>query len=150
MPPGVAPLNYISCGILWRIFSPTGTFRGLSSTYHKFRRKDQRSCYERGGGHYTVFHKLGAQREETPSSSYCDFLRFFFYIIRRSPQGSAKLRWAWRRGHNMINMTIRELYYTFEDFFPKLEYIFFGGEKNIFLRVQRSSEGCSVAQKGAA
>jgi hypothetical protein len=60
-------------------------------------------------------------------------------------------------GHNMINITVRELYYTFADFFLKLEFIFFGGEKNIFLRaqrslirVQRSSVGCSVAQKGKA
>ncbi len=28
MPPAVALLNYISCGILWRIFSQTGTFAG--------------------------------------------------------------------------------------------------------------------------
>ncbi len=60
-------------------------------------------------------------------------------------------------GHKIINMTIRELYYTFADFFPKLEFIFLGGEKNIFfraqrssIRVQRNSVGCSVAQKGKA
>jgi hypothetical protein len=58
-------------------------------------------------------------------------------------------------GHNMINITIRELYYTFADFFAKTGIIFFRGEKNIFLRVQRcslrvqrSSVGCSVAQRG--
>ncbi len=67
MPPAVALLNFISCGILWRIFGQTGTFRGVFSTYHWYhrihprtvifcgfflfivRRKDQRSCDVRGG-----------------------------------------------------------------------------------------------------
>ncbi len=30
MPPSVALLNYISCGILWRIFCQTGIFAGFS------------------------------------------------------------------------------------------------------------------------
>ncbi len=33
-PPGVALLNYISCGILWRIFSPNWDFRGVFSKYY--------------------------------------------------------------------------------------------------------------------
>jgi hypothetical protein len=33
-PPAVALLTYITCGILWRIFYQTGTFRGVFSTYH--------------------------------------------------------------------------------------------------------------------
>jgi hypothetical protein len=33
-PPAVALLNYISSGILWRIFCQTGTFRGVFSMYH--------------------------------------------------------------------------------------------------------------------
>jgi hypothetical protein len=51
--------------------------------------------------------------------------------------------------HNMINMTIRELYYTFADFFPKMEFFFIililpkgtakvrwgGGGENIVFRV---------------
>ncbi len=42
MPPAVAPLNYISSGILWRIFSPNRDFRGvffefwIYSVYGKF------------------------------------------------------------------------------------------------------------------
>jgi hypothetical protein len=32
VPPAVALMNYISCGILWRIFCQTGTFRGVFST----------------------------------------------------------------------------------------------------------------------
>ncbi len=38
MPPAVALLNYLSCSILWRIFCQTGTFRGVFSTYHWYRR----------------------------------------------------------------------------------------------------------------
>ena len=30
MPPAVALLNYLSCGILWRIFCQTGIFAGFS------------------------------------------------------------------------------------------------------------------------
>jgi hypothetical protein len=33
VPPVVALLNYISCGILWRIFCQTGIFRGVFSAY---------------------------------------------------------------------------------------------------------------------
>ncbi len=33
VPSAVALLNYTSCGILWRIFRQTGTFRGVFSTY---------------------------------------------------------------------------------------------------------------------
>ncbi len=33
MPPAVALLNYISCGILWRIFSQTGIFVGFFYVY---------------------------------------------------------------------------------------------------------------------
>ena len=36
VPPAVALLNYISSGILWRIFCQTGTFRGVFSYYHYF------------------------------------------------------------------------------------------------------------------
>ena len=33
VPPAVALLNYVSCGILWRIFCQTGTFRGVFSFF---------------------------------------------------------------------------------------------------------------------
>jgi len=36
VPPAVSLLNYISCGMLWRIFCQTGTFRGVFSYYHYF------------------------------------------------------------------------------------------------------------------
>ncbi len=45
MPPAVALLNYISCGILWRIFSQTGIFAGFSlRIFNLYRWYDQRSC----------------------------------------------------------------------------------------------------------
>jgi hypothetical protein len=80
--------------------------------------------------------------------------------------------WAEVGGHNMIYMTIRELHYTFADFFIKLEFshdinfsernreaamgrvrsgdiIFFRVPRSS-LRVRRSSVGCSVVRKGTA
>jgi hypothetical protein len=36
VPPAVALLNYISCGIPWRIFCQTGIFRGVFSKHHYF------------------------------------------------------------------------------------------------------------------
>ncbi len=114
--------------------------------------KDQRSCDGRGGD--IILHNLGAQRKDTPS--YGDFLRgFFFLFFRRKDQRSCDGQEGGRR-HNMINMTIRELYYT--DFFQNWNfsiYIFYiiltspkvtaklrrgggggGAGKNIFFRVQ--------------
>ncbi len=59
-------------------------------------------------------------------------------------------------GHNMINMTI-ESCTILSRIFSKLEFIFLGWGKNICFKVQRSSisvqrssVGCSVAQKGKA
>ena len=42
VPPAVALLNYISSGILWRIFCQTGTFRGVSEV---FRKNKKGVCY---------------------------------------------------------------------------------------------------------
>ncbi len=50
MPPAVALLNYISCGILWRISWQTGIFAGFS--LYIIDRKDQRSC---GAGNIIFF-----------------------------------------------------------------------------------------------
>jgi hypothetical protein len=78
---------------------------------------------------------------------------FLYYSLQGS---SAKLRWVGCRvgGHNKINMTVRELYYTFADFFQnrislyniifaerKIEAAMGGG--GYFL-------GCSVAQLGSS
>ncbi len=48
MPPAVALLNYISCGILWRIFSQTGTFVGFF--YLSFAGRNSEAVI--GRGHY--------------------------------------------------------------------------------------------------
>ncbi len=149
MPSAVALLNYLSCGILWRIFCQTGTICGIFSTYHYKHCKDQRSCDGREGGHYI----------------FCEV-----FSLYNSPKGSAKLRRAGRGSWdicNMINMTIRELHYSFADFCSKPEFLLilpkvtaklrWGGGGDIFfrvqrnsIRVQRSSLGSSVAQKGKA
>jgi hypothetical protein len=77
---------------------------------------------------------------------------FFLYLFaERISEAAMGRTGVW--GHNMINMTIRELlYYTFADFFPKLEFLFillilpkgtaklrWGGGRINFL-------GCSVDQ----
>jgi hypothetical protein len=49
VPPAVALLNYISNGIILRIFCQTGIFTGFSLRI-KYRRKDQRSCDGQGAG----------------------------------------------------------------------------------------------------
>ncbi len=50
VPPAVALLNYISSGILWRIFCQTRTFRGFFKITF---RVEQRSCDGRGRGRGT-------------------------------------------------------------------------------------------------
>ncbi len=41
MPPAVALLNYISCGIHWRTFCHSGIFRGVSSSHIKIKIKNK-------------------------------------------------------------------------------------------------------------
>ena len=87
------------------------------------------------------------------------------FSLRYSPKGSAKLRWAARRSYDNKRAVLH-----FRGFFPKLEFLFkililpkgkeqrscAGGGGYIFrvqrssIRVQRSSVGCSVSQKGKA
>ena len=80
VPPAVALLNYISCGILWRIFCQTGTFRGVFSPYL-----------------YIIYNAGGIS--EAIRELYCTLADFyksgiFLYIILISPKGTEKLRWA--------------------------------------------------------
>ena len=93
MPPAVALLNYISSGIFWRFFSQTGIFPGFSLR----------------------FTNLRAQWKDSPS--YCDFLRGLFFILFAGRISEAVMGRTGVGGHNMINMTVRELYYAFADFF---------------------------------
>jgi hypothetical protein len=74
-----------------------------------------------------IFHNFGAQWKGTPLQ--CDFSGFIStYSIRRKDQrsciGGGGGRGVEVGGHIMINMTIRELYYTFADFFLNLEFLF--------------------------
>jgi hypothetical protein len=68
-----------------------------------------------GGARDIIFHNLGAQWKDTPS--YSDFLRGFFFLLFAGRISEAAVGRTGVGGHNMINMTIRELYYTFADFF---------------------------------
>jgi hypothetical protein len=69
VPPAVALLNYISSGILWRIFCQTGIFPGFSLLIINFVGRISEAAMKGVGD--VVFHKLGAQRKGTPS--YCGF-----------------------------------------------------------------------------
>jgi hypothetical protein len=68
-----------------------------------------------GGARDIIFHNLGAQWKDKPS--YRDFLRGFFFLLFAGRISEAAMGRTRVGGHNMINMTIRELYYTFADFF---------------------------------
>jgi hypothetical protein len=74
-PPSVALLNYISSGILWRIFSQTGIFAGFSLRDYA----DQ--IYIAGC--------------VSASVTAGDIVLFSMYY---SPEGTAKLRWVGRGG----------------------------------------------------
>jgi hypothetical protein len=129
----VALMNYISSGILWRIFCQTRIFAGFS--LHIINNAVRISEATMSGVGAIIF------------SAW-----FFLYLFAEKISEAAMGRTGvW--GHNMINMAIRELlYYTFADFFQNWNFSFVG---NIFFRVQRSlirvqhsSVGCSVAHKG--
>jgi hypothetical protein len=60
MPSAVALMNYISSGLLWRIFCQTGTFRGVFSPYISF------ITQESAGGISAAIREL-----------YCTFADFF-------------------------------------------------------------------------
>jgi hypothetical protein len=53
-PPAVALLNYISCGVLWRIFCQTGIFRGVFSVYSIINFVGRISEAAMGRGHYIL------------------------------------------------------------------------------------------------
>ena len=74
MPPAVALPNYISSGILWRIFCQTGIFAGFS--LHIMNNAVRISEATMGGAGEIIQY----------------FLRG--YSLYYSPEGSAKLRWA--------------------------------------------------------
>jgi hypothetical protein len=91
MPPAVAPSNYISSGILWRIFCQTGTFRGVFSAYCIINNAVRISEATMRGVGDIIF------------SAW-----FFLYLLaeRISEAGMGRTG-VW--GQNVINLTIREL-----------------------------------------
>jgi hypothetical protein len=99
MPPAVALSNYISSGILWRIFSQAGKFRGVFFTY----------CIINNAGRISEATMRGVG--DIIFSAW-----FFFYLFAERISKAAMGRTGvW--GHNMINMTIIELLnYNFADF----------------------------------
>jgi hypothetical protein len=72
-------MNYMRSGILWRIFCPTGTFRGVFSPYISF-----------------ITLEGSAQQKECCTALSRIFYKsgIFLYIILVSPKGTANLRWA--------------------------------------------------------
>jgi hypothetical protein len=61
---------------------------------------------------------------------------FAFFFLNYSPQptriSEASMGGAEDGGHNMINITIRELYYTFADFFQNWNLSFLEGRRTYF------------------
>ncbi len=59
VPPTVALLDYISSGILWRIFAKLGYFAGFSLYFINFPVRISEAAV--GGAGDIIFHNLGAQ-----------------------------------------------------------------------------------------
>jgi hypothetical protein len=81
MPSAVALMNYISSGLLWRIFCQTGTFRGVFSPYISF------ITQESAGGISAAIRELYC--------TFADFLQNWNFPQNNtiSPKETAKLRW---------------------------------------------------------
>jgi hypothetical protein len=77
VPPAVALLNYISCGILLRIFAKLGHFAGFSPHIVNFVGRISEAAMKGVGD--IIFHNFGAQWNGTPS--HCDFSPGLFYIL---------------------------------------------------------------------
>ena len=122
MPPSVALLNYISCGILWRIFSQTGIFAGFS-----LRLCNMYKIYNAGGISATAlardiifFSLAGPVGDDTGAHTVIiPILRGSFYTAQRICDGLGVGRGTY---YDIRYVTIRELHCTFADFFRKLEF----------------------------
>jgi hypothetical protein len=89
VPSAVALLNYISSGLLWQIFSQTGTFRGVFSPYISFITLEGSAQLRLGGAGDIMY-----------------FLRGFFFILFAERIREAAMGGTGVWGHNKINMTI--------------------------------------------
>ena len=68
-----------------------------------------------GGARHNIFQNLGAQWKDNPNTViFCVFFFFKLFTERISEDAMGRTG-VW--GHNMINMTIRELYYIFAYYF---------------------------------
>ena len=88
MPPAVALLNYISSGILWRIFSQTGIFAGFSLNIIFI--VGSISAATIAGD--IIFFSLGGPVGDYTGAHNVIFRGIFLYIISQMEQ--AKLHWA--------------------------------------------------------
>ncbi len=88
MPPAVALLNYISSGLLWRIFSHTGIFAGFS--LHIINLAIRISAATMAGDiiYFSVAGPVGYY-----TRAHAVIFRVVFSLYY-SPEGRAKLRWA--------------------------------------------------------
>jgi hypothetical protein len=95
VPPAVALMNYISSGILWRIFSQTEIFAGFS--LYIIHRKEQRNCDIAGD---IIFFSLAG-----PVGDYTGVHNVIFrckFSIFYSPELSAKLRSSGEQGTFLV------------------------------------------------
>ncbi len=124
-PPAVALLIYISCGILWRIFCPTGIFAVF---FFIICRKDQRSCdgWGKGWGTMTYSNMMSCTALSRMFSKTEISTGFSLYNIFTGRNSKA----AMAGGGGLPGIVFRLQHSS--------------------IRVQRSSVGCSVAQKGTA
>ena len=121
MPPAGALLHCISSSLLWRIFCQTGTFRGVFSPYKSFITLEGSAQLRWQGTLYFLSSLVQWEITRGPNSGPTVIYREVF-SIHYSPGSEAAMGWAEVGGHNMINMTIRELHCTFADFSTKLEF----------------------------
>jgi hypothetical protein len=113
VPPAVALLNYISSGILWRIFAKLGHFAGFSL------RAGGISAAAMAGT--IIFFKPRCSSGRLHWAHTVLFRGLFSILFaRRFSEAAMVGAEVWE--HKMINMTIRELFCTFADFFTKLQF----------------------------
>jgi hypothetical protein len=88
VPPAVALSNYISSGILWRIFCRTGIFAGFSLRMYHLHRWGSSAAVMAG---YILFFSLAGPVGDKTGHTVIFLEVFSLYY---SPEGRTKLRWA--------------------------------------------------------
>jgi hypothetical protein len=89
VPPAVALLNYISSGILWRIFSQTGIFAGFSLRINHLN-SGRISAAAMAGE--IIFFSLAGPVEDYTEAPTVIFRGIFRYIISQNEQRSCNGR----------------------------------------------------------